>query len=617
MKRLLSNILFPLAVGLVLAQFCVQLYNHWYFAENFWLKTGLLSVPLALLFGLLASGPHGRIVQWLGCYWLAAYLIAVASLRSFDLGRLNFTHVLDYESAIVWLPATIAGTYSIAVALRHWRAQQARHALVVRELSMRRRLRERSLNYPPPPPASPPAAASGGPESAGGAGSGWAVLLAAAGTALLALSLTSPLCAQEDPEPQKPYDDRHAEHSDPALKLQPDSAAPGGPADRPGEPEGLSWGGNRLPGEPPLPGIYPTPAHLREREVFHILIDNHAGGLISAVDRAGQTHELGHVLASVANVNRKGFTASGWATPGQIAATAVNAIHIKTDQDYAGARGVIFSLEPLEFTTFNPANYKSYFNQSSSLFTDIPAGQQIFGGQWAPLIGSRVGLRASGQPPEQAVPLPPGYVPQDGDQLVIRVERLKYNPEWIEFENRFGGIIWIKEIGLDAYPIGQVLKPVVGVGRFLGTQYADVGRIRANHPGVIDISTSPLGEVGGIQIIPRDHAMSSEMVFARTKTQWMVIGPLWALDPSWEGLPPLFSDYLYPAFNPMLSEDGSVNEAVNGAAAFLSRFTVRARYSDDADPAAYVLLHPAVGLNHEALKTLTHLRIYFPRDSKL
>jgi hypothetical protein len=190
--------------------------------------------------------------------------------------------------------------------------------------------------------------------------------------------------------------------------------------------------------------------------------------------------------------------------------------------------------------------------------------------------------------------------------------RLKYIPEGVEFENRFGGISWVKEIGLDAYPIGQVLKPVVGCGRFLGTQYAGTGRIRANHPGVIDISTCPEGVTGGFQIIPRDHSMSPEMTNARAKTQWMVIGPLYALDPSWEGLPPLFTDYLYPAWT--AADDSNDPRAAD---TYLSRFTVRARYSDDPDPSKYVLMHDKHGLDNLAFKSLTHIRIYFPRDSKL
>jgi hypothetical protein len=131
---------------------------------------------------------------------------------------------------------------------------------------------------------------------------------------------------------------------------------------------------------------------------------------------------------------------------------------------------------------------------------------------------------------------------------------------------------------------------------------------------VLCISTSPVGTIGGFQIIPRDHAMSPEMTFARIKTQWMVVGPLWALDPSWEGLPPLFTDYFYPAFSPAFTAEGELNDDISGAAVFLDRFTVRARYSDADDPQAYTLLREADLIDNFALKTMTHLRVYFPRN---
>lgn len=466
--------------------------------------------------------------------------------------------------------------------------------------------------------------------------------------AVLPLAWTLAAQAAEDPEPQHVAPDRHAELRDAALGL---------------------------PSEPAWPDEYPVPAHLRERELFYLVLDNREGGGIWAVPAGtvleqakrepalqfeappglgwgeavsiteagaissalGEPQLLGHVIVPVSKVNPQGFTASGWAEPGTVCATAVNAIHVKTGHDYTAGRGVIFSILPVEQTELDPAKYKSYLSPSTSILTDIPGGSQLFGGQWAPLTGSRLlfapaspdllpttsaeGIAANVASDAESLPLSlssaqaaaPGWIPEIGDVIVIEVARRKYNPEWIEFENGFGGLVWVKEVGMDAYPIGQVLKPVAGVGRFLGTQYADVGRIRANHPGVLCISTAPMGEVGGFQIIPRDHAMSSEMTYARVKTQWMVVGPLWALDPSWEGTAPLFKDYFYPSFTPALNPDGSINEDVQGAQVFLDRFTVRARYSDSADPTQYELIHPAVGLKNNAFETLTHLRIYFPR----
>jgi len=367
---------------------------------------------------------------------------------------------------------------------------------------------------------------------------------------------------------------------------------------------------------PAWPDVLPLP--LRDRpveQVFYIHIENWEGGAITirqpdGTEAEGGDQVVGHVLAPVSATNADGYTASGWAAEGTVCASAVNAIHLKTDHNYTSGRSTLFSLLPVEQAKTDPRNYKSYLSHEASLQTDIAGGTEIFGGHWAPLVGSRL-LHASVG--EAYTPVEVGYVPQAGEIIAIEVGRRKDNPEYIEFENSFGGLIWIKELGQDPYPIGQVLKPVVGTGRFLGTQWADTGRIRAAHPGVICISTSPYDEIGGFQIIPHDHAMSPEMVYTRYKTQWMVVGPLWALDESWEGLPPLFTDYLYPAYIPAVDEDGEPNDEVSAMEIYLGRFTVRGRYSDADDPDEYVLMHEESSFDNYALKHLTHVRIYFPR----
>jgi hypothetical protein len=620
MRYMLQTAALSLAAGFVLAQFAVLFYNHWYFAGLPWVKIGLLTIPLALLLGWLQFSASRILVMRICGYWIVAYAVAVFNARSFDLRSLTFNDVLNYEAAIVWVPtAWVAAVYWFGT-----RTVQKRVALLKkqasRQLRLRRRIRDGHYLDQPVQPTDPAAVVG-------------VVLFG-----LLLASFPSTSSAQiAEGEPKRPYSDRHLEMTDQTKRI--------------------------IPPKPKLPGMYPTPLELRERQTFWVRIDNLKDGEIVVFDIGGQPRVAGRVLAPVAKTNPKGFTASGWGAIGRVTATSVNAIHVKVDHDYSTGKGTIFSLTPVEFATFDPKAYKSYFNSSSSLFTDIKAGTEIFGGKWAPLVGSRLYLpvgtqegagpsprpvdvptngRGQGPAPSdvpeglgwggldhiglresdtkllpapdatgQLAPAVAGYAPKEGDVFYLKVERLKYNPEWIEFENRFGGLIWVKELGIEAYPIGQVLKPVVGCGRFTGTQYADTGRIRANHPGVIDISTCPVGTTGGFQIIPRDHSMSSEMTNARVKTQWMVIGPLYALDPSWEGLPPLFTDYLYPAWTPSDSTDP------RAADTYLSRFTVRARYSDDPDPTKYVLLHEQSGLNNLAFKTLSHLRVYFPRDSRL
>ncbi|MCB1219334.1 MAG: hypothetical protein H7A35_11050 [Planctomycetales bacterium] len=570
MKSRLASLLFVLATGFALAGFIVSLYTHWYFANHYWLKTGLAMLLTVPGYALALSGGNAKLWRGFGWYWIGLYALSVFQHRSIDLRELSFVAGLDYEASMVWLPGIVLLAVAMLNIIRQKRAEAAARRETRRALAFRRRLRE----------------IHGQPVVATGEWirerlrSGSIVLLLGFAT-MLALG-GSVLADEADAEPDNGID-RHSEFKDEALR---------------------HW-----PSMPDISGVYPQAAHSQERTTYFIEIDNVVDGEIRIVSD-GFNGVVGHVLAPVSNYNKEGFTASGWAENGTCTASAVNAIHLKVKHNYETGRATIFSLVPIEFTTFDPKSYKSYFNQSSTLFTDITAGSEIFGGQWAPLVNSPLTFQR-GEADWQRVD--ESYVPAVGDQMRITVSRRKYNPEWIEFENGFGGLIWIKELGMDPYPIGQVLKPVAGVGRFLGTQYAERGRIRAAHPGVIDISTSPYDVIGGFQIIPRDHAMSSEMKFARLKTQWMVVGPLWALDPSWEGLPPLFTDYLYPAFTPAFNADGSVNEDVQGAAVFLDRFTVRARYRDSEDPTQYELLRESVYLDYDALETMTHVRIYFPR----
>jgi len=369
---------------------------------------------------------------------------------------------------------------------------------------------------------------------------------------------------------------------------------------------------------PQWPAYLPEPLHERAGETYWITIDNTPGGSIVIRHIDERIEPIGKVLSPVTGVNVRGFTASGWGRTGAVCASAVNAIHLKTDHDFGLGRGTIFSILPIDQAKVDPANYKSYISHETSLQTDIKAGSSIFGGKWTPLVGSKLYCCDADWMTAGEIdfhPVQVGYIPREGDILVIEVQRRRYNPEYVEFTNSYGGLIWIKELGRDPYPIGQVLKPVVGTGRFLGTTYAESGRIRAVHPGVICLSTSPEGTVGGFQIIPRDHAMSPEMIYTRYKTQWMVVGPLWALDPSWEGLPPLFSDYLYPSYTPV-NEDGE-SGAASAMETYLSRFTVRGRYSDAEDPEQYVILREESSYNNFCLKYLTHVRIYFPVNLRL
>ncbi|MEW6203086.1 MAG: hypothetical protein AB1546_14000 [bacterium] len=306
---------------------------------------------------------------------------------------------------------------------------------------------------------------------------------------------------------------------------------------------------------------------------------------------------IGTVLSAAGTVNKQGYTASGWARAGTVAATAVNAIHIKVAQ--SGEKGVLFSILPKEFYE-KPKDYKSYYSSSSSIITDIPAGTLMFGGGFSPFIGNKVFLLKDGE----RIPIPENYSPVEGDVIEVSVEQPLPLPSQIEFENRFGGFIRLRYVNGEEKVIGQVLKPVAGVGRFDGSLYADVGRIRANHTGVICVSTSPVGQIGGFQIIPENHGMSAEMKFARLLTQWMVVGPPAVDDPSTEGTAPLFSYFIRPIYFP-IDERGRTLEEM------LDMYIVQVRKSNG----EWERMPTVTGRVDDALLSVTHIRILFPIEA--
>ncbi len=284
------------------------------------------------------------------------------------------------------------------------------------------------------------------------------------------------------------------------------------------------------------------------REVLRLRVVNDNGGPIAVSKDGGATWTaLGCVVQYTAQVNRQGYTASKWVAAGHVAATSVNAIHLSAGHA-EDDRGVVFSLLPKEFLTA-PKNYSSFLSPDSSIYTDLPAGTAIFGGGEAPFVGNEVLLERS----EGLTPLPADYVPAKGDVLVIVVTKPVRYPSDAIFENCAGGTVTLGYADGSREQIGTVVRPAQGVGRFLGGLYADIGRIRANHAGVIDVSTSPLGRLGGFQIIPLGHAHSPEMENAWKLTQWMIVSPLEECpDPlrQWGAITPLFYGHLRPDYRP-------------------------------------------------------------------
>src|SRR3989338_4105736 len=306
------------------------------------------------------------------------------------------------------------------------------------------------------------------------------------------------------------------------------------------------------------------------KEIYRIKVENRVDGVIAVSEDSGKNWaNVGKVLYPVTRVSKTGYAAARWISEGRVAAAAVNAIHIKTGA--AEWDKSIFTLLPKDFLQ-PPKVYNSFLSPDSSIYTDIPAGKSIFGGGFAPFVGNIVMLSAPAQP---VIDLPRDYVPAVGDAYYILVDRPIDYPKEIIFENRSGGRIIINYYSGDHRVIGEVLRPVVGIGRFPGSLYADPGRIRANHAWVIDISTSPIGAIGGFQIVPALH--SSDMGYVNTSTQWMVIGPVEAEEKSLEGMAPFFKNYIHPAYVPEDLEDEAWYEKL------LDRFLVQVLYDGEVE----------------------------------
>lgn len=324
--------------------------------------------------------------------------------------------------------------------------------------------------------------------------------------------------------------------------------------------------------------------------VGYIIIENKSGGAVYFLDEFDNRTDLGLVVVPAKKWSDKPFEAANWAREG-VCAVAVNAIHIKKldnpDDPTSGTN--LISILPKEMITVDPVKHASYFSDSSSIYTDIPAGDKIFGGVYSPFLCASTSFSREGVP----------------DEIKIELRIPNPKPLWINFENRFGGIITIKYPGSEPVLAGLVYKPVYGVGNFTGTAYCGIGRIRAVHSGVIDVSTSPYGEIGGFQIVPHFHADTSTVRNMRLLTQWMVIGPL---DPNQQDYG-LLSD-LFILTQPRFL-DISDDETNKGISPVKSRFHAVVKFRGESEWKNFPSL---LGRIDDAIENVVEIRIYFPQE---
>lgn len=275
-----------------------------------------------------------------------------------------------------------------------------------------------------------------------------------------------------------------------------------------------------------------------------IRVVNRYGGFVGVrVGDRGPWTRLGRVLrpdrGQLKTIGPREFTAADWAASGAVAATAVNAIHCKVAE--GEPHSVVFSLMPQRYAQGDP---QSYMDPPSTILLDIAPARGIFAVPWAPYVGSRLFLGDARRNRRQ--PWPPGHGPALGEEIWIEVVEPAPELRRLDFENRFDGRVTASFSDGASRIVARVLRPICGTGRFGGTTWTGTGRVRANHPGVLCISTGPVGQVGGIQLIPARHASDPELDYVRTVPVWMVLGPPSPDSPPLEGAWPLFSGALRP-----------------------------------------------------------------------
>lgn len=287
-----------------------------------------------------------------------------------------------------------------------------------------------------------------------------------------------------------------------------------------------------------------------EIELFRLkIVNDYSGPIEVSLDKGNSWTALGRVDRPAVTYNPDAFRASGYIEIGVVSASAVNAIHITVGKSEADP---INTPEKSGRTiSIIPRGTDASTEPNSRILTNIEGGTLIFR-EWSPFVGNRVFLENG----EGLLPIPDNYIPSIGDTLIILVTAPSVMPKEIIFENRVDGNVYLCYSEAEREVVAKVVRAVRGTGRFGGTLFALPSSVRANHPGVIDISTSgvfggeytdaTLEEAGGFQIIPNRHANTPELRGVWTAAQWMILAPI--NEDFLEGAFPLFRGLIRPGY---------------------------------------------------------------------
>src|SRR5690625_3960064 len=377
------------------------------------------------------------------------------------------------------------------------------------------------------------------------------------------------------------------------------------------DPERALWGisnsvGHRLP-----PQAHHENNPYLEKQ-FTVEIENFEDGKIERVNLDGNRQTLGHVQRPATGTveANDGFRASKYSqavdgTPGHLLATSVYVLRSKVGPDAL--------YDPVAYSNFNPAEDERDWTTrlldmrpdrylgadhgnwlADTIYTDIPGGEGIFGGTSSLPTGAPLrywdDYSAEWQPIGEYFADDPEAVPPERLQFTAYKPSTDLGtPTYLEFENWASGDVVNGETkgqngsitvgypgGIERH-VADVVQRVEGIGRFGGTEFAEIGQMDTNHPGALTFSTSPRvgftwdpDDMGGFQIVPANHVKFLSNDVGQDsfigKPQWLIVGPInsdpemlyddryivngdLSFAPGWEASAPIFGMYARAIFD--------------------------------------------------------------------
>lgn len=260
--------------------------------------------------------------------------------------------------------------------------------------------------------------------------------------------------------------------------------------------------------------IHPRAAYAYEDDnsllMYKIYLPMTPGESARIIFPDGREIDAGRIRAVPAKSRHPGFTASKYGLGGQVIASAVNAHHIQVSVENGSGRTV--SVIPSETFVAAPG-------LGTSFVVEGVGGMGIWG-EYAPYVGSPVYIiNPAGFP----VLFRDISLMQYARAVEIHVYKPRENVEYLEIENWPGGKAWYRDSLGNDHQFAVVEHGVSGTGRFEGSLYQGLGMVRANHPGVICVSTTRRRDIGGFQIVPLSHTYAQEMQKSRRMGQYIIL----------------------------------------------------------------------------------------------